>query len=195
MENNQLNPQTPPTASKKPITKKWWFWVIVVIAVISIIKGTAGNDKPKKETPQKTSATSETSSSKDVTFSLNETAVFETIKVTANKIEQSSGKNFFQPESGNVFVGVQFTVENISDEDQNISSLLLFDAYVDGVKCDYSFTANSAFSDGTLDGELTPGKKMIGYYSVELPKNWSELELQVKSEWLSNTKAAFVFHQ
>ena len=88
---------------------------------------------------------------------------------------------------------MKFTVENISDEDQSVSSLLLFDAYVDSVKCDYSLSGVAAFDEGTLDGTITPGKKLIGYYAVEVPTNWKELELQVKSSWLSNSKAAFVF--
>ena len=77
-----------------------------------------------------------TEAPKKTTFALNETAVFENIKITANEMEQSEGEEFFAPEEGNVFVGVKFTIENTSNEEQNISSMLLFDAYVDGVKCD-----------------------------------------------------------
>lgn len=195
MKNEQINQQTPQTAPKKPITKRWWFWVIIAIVVIAVISSNAGNGEPKKEVPNETSGAGEVSSSEDNTFSLNETAVFDNIKITADEIKQSSGESLFQPESGNVFVGVQFTIENISEKDQNISSVLLFDAYADGVKCDYSLEAKCVFSDGTLDGTLTPGKKMVGYYSVEIPKDWSELELEVKSQWLSNAKATFVFKQ
>ena len=88
---------------------------------------------------------------------------------------------------------MKFTIENISGEDQSISSILLFDAYVDGVKCDYSFSAACSFLDGTLDGTITPGKKLVGWYAVEAPESWKELELQVRSNWLSNKRAEFVF--
>lgn len=180
--------------NKKPFYKKWWFWVIISVAVIGITSGTASvNEKPKKETGN-FSSTNSTSESEE-TFGITDTAVFNTIKVTAEELKESTGKNYFEPDNGNVFVGVRFTIENTSEEDQTISSLLLFDAYCDGTKCDYSINANCAFNEGTIDGTLAPGKKMTGYFAVEVPKDWKELELQVKSGWLSNIKAAFVFNK
>lgn len=179
--------------NKKPIYKKWWFWLIIAVIVIGI-GGSAGyGDKPKKEKGNVSS--SSLSSATDEKFGINDTAVFNTIKVTADELNESTGKNYFEPDSGNVFVGVKFTIENTSSEDQTISSLLLFDAYYDGIKCDYSISANCAFNEGTLDGTLSPGKKMTGYFAVEVPDNWKELELQVKSSWLSDAKAAFVFNK
>lgn len=126
-------------------------------------------------------------------FGLNETAVFSDLKFTATEVRESNGTDFFTPEDGNVFVGVKFTVENISDKEQTVSTILLFDGYADDVKCSYSFTAACAFSDGTLDGTIAPGKKLVGWYALEVPENWSSLELQVKSNWLSNSSAKFIF--
>ena len=153
-----------------------------------------GKETVGKEMTETTTSVPETTETpKDTTFGINETAVFENIKITATELKESQGEQFFEPEAGNVFVGVHFTIENISEEAQNISSILLFDAYVDGVKCDYSFTANTAFDEGTLDGEIASGKKMVGWYAIEVAQDWQELELQVKSEWLSDTKATFLF--
>ncbi len=129
------------------------------------------------------------------TFSLNETAVFTDLKFTASEIKESGGDNFFVPEDGNVFVGIKFTIENISSETQTISSLLLFEAYCDDIKCAYSLSAELVFDDGTLDGELAPGKKLVGWYAVEVPEGWSTIELAVQAEWLSNTTAMFVFEK
>ncbi|MBR6572806.1 MAG: DUF4352 domain-containing protein [Clostridia bacterium] len=126
------------------------------------------------------------------TFGLNETAVFKDLKFTATEIKESDGDNFFTPEEGNVFVGVNFTVENVSEEEQAVSSILLFEAYADDVKCDYSISAACAF-DGTLDGSIAPGKKIVGWYAVEVPENWNELELNVQSTWLSSKNATFKF--
>lgn len=71
--------------------------------------------------------------------------------------------------------------------------MLLFDTYADDIKCDYSFSANTVFGDGTLDGELSAGKKLVGWYAVEIPQDWQQLTLEVKSDWLSSNKASFVF--
>ena len=46
---------------------------------------------------------------------------------------------------------------------------------------------------GTLDGSLAPGKKLVGYYAVEVPEGWQKLELDVQSNWLSSNSARFLF--
>lgn len=147
---------------------------------------------PAKENYEADSTSS--ASKKSETFSLNETAVFNTLKITATEVKESGGQSFLEPESGNTFVGVKFTIENISDEDQTVSSILLFDAYADDVSCDFSISAAVAFNNQMLDGTIAPGKKVIGWYTVEIPENWETLELNVRAEWLSNTSATFVFN-
>ncbi len=139
--------------------------------------------------------TGNSSGNSKLIFSLNETAVFKNLKITATEIVESEGEDYFVPEDGKIFVGVKFTIENISSEIQNISTLLLFDAYVDDVKCAYSISAACVFDEGTLDGSLEPGKKMIGWYAVEVPANWKTIDLAVKAVWLSNNTANFVFEK
>ncbi len=175
--------------------KKLLTALFAICIAASVTACNVSDEAPKKET--NTSAVSDTSSQKaqEETFGLNETAAFKSLKVTAVKLEESTGKDFFTPGSGKVFVGVNFEIENTSDETQTVSSLLLFDAYADNVKCDYSLTANTAFGNGTLDGELSPGKKLVGWYAVEVPQEWKQLEFEVKSDWLSNSKAKFVFNK
>ena len=130
---------------------------------------------------------------KNETFHLNETAVFKALKFTATEIKESQGSTYLQPADGKVFVGVKFTIENVSDEDQVISSLLLFEAYVDDVKCSQSFTGATAFDSEMLDGTVAPGKKLIGWYVMEVPENWSSIELNVQSGVISGSSAKFVF--
>ena len=170
---------------------KKFLCVILGLLMLCAFSACATEDPPIKETNQ--SQTQQTTETKDETFGLNETAAFTDLKFTATEIKESDGEGFFTPEEGNVFVGVKFTIENISDEEQSVSSMLLFNAYADDVKCSYSISAGSAFSEGTLDGSIAPGKKLIGWYAVEVPGNWSSIELEVQSSWLSNDSATFVF--
>ena len=149
------------------------------------------DSEPKKETGENKETVIE--EQKVQKFSLNETAVFETLKITATEIKESNGKSFFEADAGNVFVGINFTIENISDEEQSVSSILLFVAYVDDVSCDYSFSAGVAFDSKSVDGTIAPGKKLVGYYTVEVPENWRKIELDVKADWLSSAKARFEF--
>lgn len=154
------------------------------------------SSSPKKEAySENQTSGKETAKSGDEVFSINETAVFKNLKITATEIKNDAGNDFFKPESGNTFVGIKFVVENTSEETQSVSSLLLFDAYADDIKCDYSISANCVFDDGTLDGEISAGKKLVGWYALEVPADCKTIELEVKDSWLSDNKAKFVFER
>lgn len=165
--------------------------VIMCLFILFSLAACFEEDIPSKDT----AGSSQTEDKKEETFGLNESATFKDLKFTATEIKESEGEDFFTPESGNVFVGVKFEIENISSEEQALSSLLLFEAYADDVKCDYSINAACAFDNGTLDGDLAAGKKMVGWYAVEVNKDWKTIELEVQSSWLSNNSAKFVFEK
>lgn len=164
--------------------KKCLLIFLTVILCFSFVACVA-DDEPTKEQSAGQSSTEN--------YGMNETAVFKDLKFTATELKESSGTDFFTPEEGNIFVGIKFTIENISDQEQSISTLLLFEGYADDVKCDYSFDAACVFDEGTLDGTLAAGKKLVGWYALEVPENWSNIELQVQSSWLSANSAKFVF--
>lgn len=164
-------------------------FAILLILIMAFSFSACLVDTPKKEKAEVTVSANK----KEEIFGLNETAVFDNLKFTATEMKVSHGENFFTPESGNVFVGVKFTIENISEKEQAVSSILLFEGYVDDVKCDYSLSAACAFSDGVIDGTIAPGKKLIGWYALEVPENYQTIELQVLSNWLANNPAKFVF--
>jgi hypothetical protein len=152
---------------------------------------------PENPSPDNGEGPSEPPSEQDDRFSLNETAVFRNISVTAEEIIINDGWkddewSIFTPSEGNIFVAVKLNIENTSSEDQRMSTILLFDAYADGVKLEYSFGAGSGL-EGTLEGNVSPGRRLVGYYGVEVSQNAQELELEVKSSWLSSGKAVFVF--
>ena len=171
--------------------KKLLALLLCVVLSVSLV-ACAGESGPTKEYAKGENATQE---AEDAVFGLNETAVFDNLKFTALEMKESTGENYFTPETGNVFVGVKFEIENTSDEEQTVSTLLLFEGYVDDVKCEYSVSAACAFDDGTLDGTLAPGKKLVGWYSLEVPKDWKTIELDVQASLLSGSSAKFVFEK
>lgn len=164
--------------------------VVLTVLCFTVFAIASGEDNSAKNN----GTDNPSSAKKSQTYGLNQTAAFKEITITANKIETSTGDEYFAPAEGRVFVGVEFTIENISDEDRTISSVLLFDAYADDTKSDYSINANIAFGDGTLDGSLSPGKKMTGYYAVEVPVTTQKITLEVKDSWLDSSKAVFEFN-
>ncbi|MGM9631968.1 MAG: DUF4352 domain-containing protein [Eubacteriales bacterium] len=169
---------------------------ICLFLLVCVFAGTSTEDTPTKKPASTTTTTTENSTNnKELTFGLNEVAVFQNLQFTAVELKESKGTDYFSPNPGNIFVGIKFTIENISDEEQSISSLLLFEGYVDDIKCDYSFNAACVFDEGTIDGTLAPGKKMVGWYALEVPENWSTIELDVTANWLSHNKARFLFEK
>ena len=170
--------------------------MLCVLLCLCMVCGFAActvDDTPTKETNQNQETPTKATEAKDESFQLNETAVFKNLKITATELKESAGEDFFAPEDGNVFVGVKFTIENTSNKEQSISSLLSFTAYIDDVKCDYSISAATVFDEGTLDGSIAPGKKLVGWYSVEIPSDWESLEIDVKPDILSDNTAKFIF--
>ena len=138
-------------------------------------------DSDNSPTKQASNTSQKSEITEDETYSLNESAVFTDLKFTATEIKESIGNGIFVPQSDNVFVGIKFDIENISDEEQHISSLLLFEGYVDDVKVDYSLNAACDFNEGTIDGSIAPGKKLIGWYALEVPSDWKNIEIHVLS--------------
>jgi len=167
------------------------FMALAIICFSFFAIASSDDDSPAKESGTGGTQSNNTQPSEDV-FKLTETAVFSKIKVTANEVKRSMGSEYNEPSDGKIFVGVKFTIENTSAEEQSMSSLLLFEAYADDIKCDYSIGAAMAFDEGTLDGALAAGKKMVGYYAVEVPKDTKTLSLEVAGSWLSSSKATFV---
>lgn len=165
--------------------------LLTCVALFLSVLGCAVDNEPQKESykPTQTDARTE----EPQTFGINESAVFSNLKFTATELSTSKGEDFFVPSEGNVFVGIKFTIENISDEEQAVSSLLLFGAYVNDVKTDYSISASCVFDEGTLDGSIAPGKKLVGWYAVEVPADWETIELSVQADIWSNSSATFLF--
>lgn len=166
--------------------------LIVIVYLVVFLALSEEDNAPQKEIVGETII--ETSTPQKTFFGLNESAVFDKLKFTATEITESTGEEFYFPSEGKVFVGIKFTIENISSKEQDVSSILLFDSYCDDIKVEYSLLANTVF-DGTIDGTLAPGKKMVGYYTVEVPKEWNTIELEVKQNWLSNNSATFMFNK
>jgi len=184
---------------KKPIFKKWWFWLIVVI-VIAAIASAGGEDKPRKEEPT-TTAGGQTQQTQEQTqqqtaeqpempefFKIGETAVTKKVKATITEMEKPKGDEFNKPAEGNEFVLLHMTIENVSDSEITISSIMSFNAYVDDSSINESLTAHATKDNiKTLDGTIAPGKKLTGVLGYEVPKGWQKLEIHFKPDQFSDT--------
>lgn len=194
--------------AKKPIFKRWWFWLIVVIAIIAIAS-VSGNDKPRKEEPAVTTGEQTQGQPQEQTqertqeqgqaaeqpkeetpefFKIGETAVTKKVKATITEMEKSEGDEFNKPADGHEFVLLHMTIENVSDQEIVVSSMLNFNAYVDDNAINENLAAQIS-KDGakTMDGTIAAGKKLTGTLAYEVPKGWKKLEIHFKPDQFSDT--------
>ena len=89
--------------------KKLLTILFALCIAISVTACDTNNAQPQKETSNNNKIDT-ASQSEDKSYGLNDSATFKNLKITATKLEESTGKNFFNAESGNVFVGVNFEI-------------------------------------------------------------------------------------
>lgn len=121
------------------------------------------------------------------TFGLMETAEMNNVQVTMTNYSENYGSEWNQPADGNVFVLAEFEIANNSDSELAVSSILSFDAYVDGYSANTSFGALLENEQNQLDGTIASGMKMRGWIGYEFPANWRKLEIHFTDNvWTSN---------
>ncbi len=187
--------------------KKRWSTLVIALALVA---GLAGCDTQEKSdapsTTDKVVATEQAVSTPDPTqeptpepteeakdgYGVGERAEAEGVAVTLREVEESSGSDFFKPEDGKVFLICHFDIENNTDEELAISSILSFNAYVDDYATSLSLSATVASSDTQLDGSVAAGKKLAGVVGYEVAQDWSELEVTFKPNVWNDKGLKFV---
>ena len=156
---------------------------------------TGGTEISEAQESEETTVLEEKNESR---YKVGDTAQLLGLDISIEHVSRSKGNGLLAAAEGNEYVGFYIIIDNTSSVDQYISTMLLFDAYTDGVKSNYSTKGLSAFSSSveTLDGRLAPGKRMMGYYVIEVSESWSEIEIQFLSAWLptSQLSAAFIIN-
>ena len=116
------------------------------------------------------------------THTSSDTATYNSVEITLDSYVESEGDDWSVPTEGNEFMFVHLTIVNKTSDDLVISSMASFENYCDDTKLDYSaaaFTALATTSDQPkLDGTIAPGETLEGYLSLEVPLNWSAVEIR-----------------
>lgn len=143
----------------------------------------SAESKSDSEAGSKTDSKTESSSATAVTASVGDVVTtkelsFEINKAfTAKKIENPSNEFLTDTaDDGKVFLVLELTVENISDEKQNISSYY-FHTSVDDFSVDESLIVSDPDGLKYLSGTAMAGKKVKGYLAYEIDENWKKCEV------------------
>lgn len=109
------------------------------------------------------------------------------LKITFLSAEEYISDNqFLQPKAGNTYYRVGFEFENISKNDQYVSSWS-FECYADGYSAEQTY-----FDDEMLDATLSSGKKTKGYVFFEVPKDAQSVILEYETNYWTENKIEFV---
>ena len=168
--------------------------VLIVVGIILLITALRGGGT--KGNPQKvgdaTPTPTQIETQKDV-FSVGESVELNDIVVTMNSVTESSGSQYNKPSDGNVFVLCEFTIENNSNKEIAISSLISFSAYADDFSTNMSLSALlEKGNKQQLDGSIDAGKKMNGVIGYEVPADYKEIEVQFTPDFWNGTAIKFV---
>lgn len=103
---------------------------IIVLVIIGSLGSAMGGNKATKvgeiATTNSTSSSSDSKDSDSKTFKIGDVIQLKNYKITVNKVYTVQGDNYAKPKDGNEFLAIDCTVENISKEEQAISSFDIF---------------------------------------------------------------------
>lgn len=175
-------------------------------AVESAPAGDDGQEAGESEPPEQDEPSADPTKAPDVQPSLEQTKEPESdfstvgdsislddVVVTLVDVSESNGKDFSTPSDGNVFVVCEFTIENNSDDDIAVSSIMSFDAYVDDYSTSMSMSAMISSDKPQLDGTIAPGKKMNGIIGYEVGSEWKTIEVRFIADAWSGNEFIFTY--
>ena len=169
---------------------------VVVILVGACSGGSSGDVKPVEQAANKAETAAVTTAptvAPQNSFGVGESAELKDIVVTLVDVQESDGSQFNRPADGNVFVLCEFEIENNSQNEIAVSSLMSFTAYCDDYSCNISLSATIENENKSqLDGQVAAGKKMNGVIGYEVPADWEELEIRFTPNFWSGKEMTFV---
>lgn len=167
--------------------------IVLIIGIFIIIGAlSGGSDEPQKIDTSSQPATT-VSATEEAFFTVGDTLEMNNIIVTLNDVSEHKGTQFSKPTDGNVFVTCEFTIENNTESDLAVSSIMSFECYFDDFAANISLGAMTSNQNKTqLDGTVAHGKKISGIVGYEAPENWSTMEVHFKPG-LSSKPFVFIY--
>ncbi|NLI58737.1 MAG: DUF4352 domain-containing protein [Clostridium sp.] len=153
--------------------------VTILLSLCIFLSGCGTTTPEKVEIPNAGQESTETTPEHQTkVFDIGETIKSNDIYFTVNGVREVPGGQFMSPDDGNIWYAVDVTIENKGKESFNSSSLLMF-SLIDSEAYSYNVTFGPDLN-GSVDGEIAPGRKLRGEVAFEIPKGSTGLELEIK---------------
>lgn len=203
--------QCPKCGSKLPQTQKYIVIgvvavVVLIIVINTIVKGgleypdnkqtdtatateptvvtmAAGNDTAAA--PDTAAPEPETTAAPEPTEpTVGDTVTIKDVDITLLAVEENYGESYFTPDAGKVFL--LFNLEAVNNS-KSVKSFGIYhiSVFVDDYAASWSAAASSI--KDSFSGDIAPGKKMNGYYGVEVPEDWKTAEIHIAYDALSSS--------
>lgn len=190
----------PQCGAKQKNTLKTVAFVLLVIFLIGVFASIFGDSSDPELVQSSAQGTESGRSDNEKTdtetktvFNVGETAALNDVHVTLVNVSENNGGNYMTPTDGNVFVVCEFEIENNSDTDIAVSSIMSFEAYVDDYSTSMNLSAMLSTNQKQLDGSVAAGKKMNGVIGYEVPSGWSTIEVKFTPDFWSGKDIAFTY--
>lgn len=173
--------------------------VLVIFGILLIAAAIGGtSDKPEKVGTAEgnnivESRTPQESEIQPAVFRVGDIVELNGVNVTLLSVNESSGSQFLTPTDGNVFVTFEFDIDNQTDSEIAVSSMLSFDAYFDDYSANISISAMTNSDKAQLDGSIAAGKKMTGVVGYEAPADWTKAEIRFTPNFWSGEEITFEY--
>ena len=118
-------------------------------------------------------------------FGPGDTVDLDGVRITFHGLNETIGDGIFTPNDGKIFAIAEFTVENGTNRQINISSVFGSSAYCDDYLVQESMAAELGDPQhrDNLTGSIDSGRKMRGIIGYELPSQWQILEIRLQTDW------------
>lgn len=193
---------------KKPLLARPGFWILIILLIIiaaascsgssdssSVAVGSSTASGSSAVTSSEAASASSTEASAtetetDSTINVGDTVeIDDNIKMTLLSAgEYDTGNEFLQPSDGKMYYGIELEFENTGSSDETVSSIASFNAYADDYQVDQSYV-----NEDTLDGTISPGKKLKGHIVFEVPQDFKTLQVDFTSNFWTDKKMTMTF--
>lgn len=134
----------------------------------------------------------------DDILTVGDSATQDDITITLLSVHESYGNDYITPDSGKLFLSLEFEIENNSNSDLSISSYWNFEAYCDDYLCEQDLSG--LFIDeiqtlGQLDGEIASGKKLKGAITYQVPIDYKTFEINFVPDFWSSQDVKFIINK
>ncbi|MCI7158450.1 MAG: DUF4352 domain-containing protein [Flintibacter sp.] len=157
---------------------------ILGVLLIAGAVGSKGGSPAGSDGPQTTD---------DSVFGVGEPVEMDNIVVTLESVTENSGGNYMTPTDGKVFVVCEFTIDNQSEQDIAVSSMLSFNAYIDDYASPLNLSSMLSTNQTQLDGTIVAGKKMNGVVGYEADPGWQNIEIRFTADFWSDQEFVFAY--